>query len=112
MNNITIQRIPAAVQKDRSVLLKIGGELIIQNVGEARQQLMEIMSLCKSVRIELQNVTSLDLAFIQVLVATLHTGSTLQKKVTLEAQLPEELQLIVKNSGFAQLFAPASRPNP
>jgi hypothetical protein len=57
----------------------------------------------KSVRIVLQEIESLDLAFVQVLWSARKTAAMLDKNFTVEGTLPEEIMALLKSAGFEKL---------
>lgn len=82
-----------------TVELVMEGELTLRDVEAAREQIKEGFRY-QQVKITLRHITNLDLAFIQLLAAARNTASMLHRQLTVEANLPDELQTIVKNAGF------------
>lgn len=103
MDTLRIQQIPAAARKGRSVLLKIEGELVTGNAESLRLLLTDLLPEAKSVRIVLQQVESLDLAFVQLLWSARKTATTLDKNFTVEGTLPEEIMVLLRSAGFEKL---------
>jgi anti-anti-sigma regulatory factor len=103
MNTLRIQQIPSAARKGRSVLLKIEGEMVVSNTEPLRQLLADLLPDAKSVRIVLQEVESLDLAFVQLLWSARKTAAALDKNFTVEGTLPGEIMALLKSAGFEKL---------
>lgn len=100
MNTLRIQQIPSVARKGRSVLLKVEGELVLGNAEPLRQLLVDLLPEAKSVRIVLQEVESLDLAFVQLLWSARKTAAKLEKNFTVEGTLPEEIMALLGSAGF------------
>ena len=102
MKRLHIQQIPAAARKGRAVLLKVEGELVVDNVPPVHELLLGVLSEAKSVRLMLQEVESLDLAFVQLLWSARRTAAALNKNFTVEGTLPDELQALLQTAGLGE----------
>ena len=110
MKKLHIQQIPAAARKGRAVLLKIEGELTAGNVPAVQQRLLGVLPEAKSLRIVLQEVESMDLAFVQLLWSARRTAAALGKNFTVEGTLPDELRALLHTAGLDGLPGYAHQP--
>jgi ABC-type transporter Mla MlaB component len=112
MKRLHIQQIPAAARKGRAVLLKIEGELVADNVLPVQTLLLGVLPEAKSVRLVLQEVESLDLAFVQLLWSARRTAAALNKNFTVEGILPDELRPLLQTAGLDGLPTFTHQPAP
>ncbi len=112
MKRLHIQQIPAAARKGRAVLLKIEGELVADNVLPVQTLLLGVLPEAKSVRLVLQEVESLDLAFVQLLWSARRTAAALNKNFTVEGTLPDELRSLLQAAGLDGLPTHTHQPAP
>ncbi len=112
MKRLHIQQIPAAARKGRAVLLKIEGELVADNVPPVQELLLGVLPEAKSVRLVLQQVESLDLAFVQLLWSARRTAAALNKSFAVEATLPDELRTLLQTAGLDGFPAYTHQPAP
>jgi ABC-type transporter Mla MlaB component len=110
MKKLHIRQIPAAARRGRAVLLKIEGELVADNVPPVQELLLGVLPEAKSVRIELQEVQSMDLAFVQLLWSARRTAAALNKNFTVEETLPDELRALLQTAGLDGLPRYAHQP--
>ena len=112
MKRLHIQQIPAAARKGRAVLLKIEGELVAANVPPVQALLLGVLPQAKRVRLVLQEVESLDLAFVQLLWSARRTAAALDKNFIVEGTLPDELRALLQTAGLDGLPAFTHQPAP
>jgi ABC-type transporter Mla MlaB component len=112
MKKLHIRQIPAAARRGRAVLLKIEGELVADNVPPVQELLLGVLPEAKSVRIELQEVLSMDLAFVQLLWSARRTAAALNKNFTVEETLPDELRALLQTAGLDGLPTYTHQPPP
>ncbi len=112
MKRLHIQQIPATARKGRAVLLKIEGELVADNVPAVQTLLLGVLPEAKSVRLVLQEVESLDLAFVQLLWSARRTAAGLNKNFTVEGTLPDELRALLQTAGLDGFPHCAHQPAP
>jgi ABC-type transporter Mla MlaB component len=112
MKRLHIQQIPAAARKGRAVLLKMEGELVADNVPAVQTLLLNLLPEAKSVRLVLQQVERLDLAFVQLLWSARRTAATLDKNFTVEGTLPDELRALLQTAGLDGFPRYAQQPAP
>jgi anti-anti-sigma regulatory factor len=112
MKKLHIQQIPAAARKGRAVLLKIEGELVAGNVPAVQEIVLGVLPEAKSVRLVLQEVESLDLAFVQLLWSARRTAAALNKSFAVEGTLPDELRALLQTAGLDGFPAHTHQPSP
>ncbi len=112
MKRLHIRQIPATARKGRAVLLKLEGELVADNVPAVHELLLGVLPEAKSVRLVLQEVESLDLAFVQLLWSARRTAAALDKNFTVEGTLPDELRALLQTAGLDGFPGYAHQPAP
>ncbi len=81
-------------------IFRFSGQLIINHIEKITALVNEKLSTSKDLQIEIDNPESIDVTFIQLLLAIKATIKANGKKVSINTELKDELRLLVKNSGF------------
>jgi anti-anti-sigma factor len=76
------------------------GDLTIQSAGQVRRVLREALDSCQTIKISLKNIESIDLSCIQIFCAAHKTAFKADKRLALEAALPETAVLAIEQAGF------------
>jgi len=76
------------------------GDLTIQSAGQVRRVLREALDSCQTIKISLKDIESIDLSCIQIFCAAHKTAFKADKRLTLDAALPEAAALAIEQSGF------------
>lgn len=76
------------------------GELTIRNAAAIREELLVELARFNAFHIQLHQVVDLDLAFVQLLLALRETAVTNDKKMTLELDISDDFNVLLKRSGL------------
>ncbi|MBC7923833.1 MAG: STAS domain-containing protein [Ferruginibacter sp.] len=98
MKNATITLQPAS--EKQPVTLRLAGSMTLANAEPIRRQLLELLRQPGRLVIQVDGVTALDVAFIQLLYALRHSARESGKPVDLTLNLTEEQQLLVARAGL------------
>jgi ABC-type transporter Mla MlaB component len=90
----------------KSVLVTLSGELSIQNIVDIKDSLIALLKDYDSMEIVTKKVESFDIACVQIFYALSRSASHLNKKVTYQIDLPEEIQSVIAHSGLQNLLVP------
>ncbi len=83
-------------------VIKITGNLTIENIQEIYQLLTAAIDNTQKVSLIFENVTAVDLSFVQLLCAAHRTAVNAGKSTTLSSLCPEGLKTTVRELGFIQ----------
>jgi len=83
----------------------IEGVLTIQNAAVIRDALLEMLPRFDAIHIQVRQVVDVDLACVQLLLALRKTALVAEKKMTIEMDLSDGFQLLLKRSGLYDLIA-------
>ena len=99
MKNAEIVILPAqAGTKLLKVVLK--GDLTIKNSSEIREQILGNIKDINTLEIQTEEVTSIDLAFYQLLISFKKLFNQSEKNIIISLIIPEELEDLLKNGGL------------
>lgn len=99
-----------SAQKEDIVQLRLGGELTVANGAGLRERLLAAMEASDRVEIDLDQVTAVDLAGLQLLCSAHRTAVEQGKVVTLKDQSAPVLRQVRVSAGF--VFHRSCRFNP
>lgn len=85
----------------RTKRIKLTGELTIQRAAELKETISKSFPKSGKVVLDLQNITSIDLSFLQLLYATQQAVASTGKTFTLSCQSPEVLNRVIEQCGFS-----------
>lgn len=80
------------------------GDLTINNTQKIKKEMLSVMNKFKNINIIVKNVDDLDLSYIQLLYSFYKTALDKRKTVALDMELPDDIKMIVRNSGFDSVF--------
>lgn len=81
-------------------ILTFSGQLIINYIENITEQVKKSVKANNELEINIQNPDSLDVTFIQLLLAIKATFKASEKEVIIKAELKDELVTLIDNSGF------------
>ncbi|TRX71620.1 hypothetical protein [Carboxylicivirga sp. M1479] len=81
-------------------ILRFSGQLIINHIEKITEAVNKLINVNKNLQIEVDNPESVDVTYIQLLLAIKATLSANGKSTEINAELKEEIQTLIKNSGF------------
>jgi anti-anti-sigma factor len=91
-------------ESNKSSLL-FSGDLSVANAAELQQQLLKAAFKVSHIEVKVADVESMDLSFLQLLVAWAKHMKQLGKNLTFDFQLDQEFERIFDESGFRQAFS-------
>jgi ABC-type transporter Mla MlaB component len=94
---INTQKLRTQIE-DSNVFLE--GDLRIAQIGQIRNDLNEVLNRYDTLKVTVRNVTSLDLACIQLLYAFIKTCTQQNKKALLDINLDPDLELLLTKCGL------------
>jgi len=86
---------------ENEVTVVIEKDLSINNIDPIKNELNEIVSKHKTIKVELRNIDNFDLTSVQLLYALKKIPG---KKVEITADIKEDLKNIIINSGFKEII--------
>ncbi|MBR8537044.1 STAS domain-containing protein [Carboxylicivirga sediminis] len=81
-------------------MMRFSGQLIINHIEKITATVKNGLISDKDLQIEVDNPESVDVTFIQLLLALKATLSANGKKVEVNAELSEDIKKLILNSGF------------
>jgi len=84
--------------------LSFSGQLIINHIEKITDIVNEKLSADRDLQMEIDNPESVDVTFIQLLLAITASVKANGKNVTISAELKDELKALIKNSGFSYVL--------
>lgn len=82
--------------------LFLKGALTIEHAGELRQMLIDAFKKTDSVKLNLEDVTEVDLSCLQLLCSAHRTSLDLNKQLLLDGGQPESFQQAIRDAGFTR----------
>ncbi|OFX23556.1 MAG: hypothetical protein A2041_15025 [Bacteroidetes bacterium GWA2_31_9b] len=102
--NFIIKINPSKSKKDNKVEIILENELTIYSIESMQDQILNTLEKHKSISINIQNVSNIDLSFIQFLYSLKITANEQSKQVELFANLTKEIQVLFSSSGISNFF--------
>ena len=90
------------VQKETMIF---SGDLTIQHIHEYRQEMKKALEENKKISIGFEEITSIDLTFLQLLCAFHREGYKKEKTITISTKVPGHLQNIMTTIGFERTIS-------
>lgn len=87
-------------EANKNNTVRFAGSLTIERAAALKMLLMESLNWTDSLHLVCENVTEVDISFLQLLCSAHRTAVKEKKKLTLAGQCPEPLRLAVWEAGF------------
>lgn len=89
------------------------GLLTTRNAAAIKNALTSNLKSCQNLNVVLKNITKIDLAVLQLLIALQKSMASVNKKLLIQIELSEYINTVIQCSGLGQLFlaAPKSMDN-
>jgi len=84
--------------------LIFSGQLTIAQIQKIRDAVGEKINFTKDIQVEIDGPENLDITFLQLLQSLKITAEANKRKFSISATLPNELESLVSNAGFADLL--------
>ncbi len=82
------------------MVVRFSGQLIINHIERITDTVKNSVKTDTDLQVEIDNPESVDVTFIQLLLALKATLSANGKKIEISAELSEDVQKLIQNSGF------------
>ncbi len=89
---------------ENSQKLIVSGELIINHANIIKKEMIELLDYSKNLNIKVTNPSSIDITFIQIVIAIKRTFVKNKLNFDVEGTFSEEVFNLVTNAGFKDLF--------
>jgi len=96
--------------KQKTCTISLEGELTVNNVAGIKGELIHVLEKCDSLQLRIQNVTSTDLSWIQLLQSLRKTCNNSDKNIAISMILNSDVELLLTRAGFGSLLESA-KPN-
>ena len=96
---------------DEGYVLTLKGELTVPHAEALKAMLSESLQGANRVRIELAEVSAVDLSCLQLLCSAHRTAASLGKTLTLGGEIPPMLRQAMKDAGFTRQKGCAFSPH-
>lgn len=104
MRNVIIHAAPIKGSKPKAITISIEGDFNLHNADEIKKQLLQNIKNAQLIAVNLKNITDFDLSSIQILFALHKTIKKLNKDITIDYQLPDELYAVINHCGYTKLL--------
>lgn len=86
------------------IKLNFSGQLTIAQIQKIKDAVGEKVDFTKDIQVEVENPENLDITFLQLLQSLKITAEANKRQFSVSATLPNELESLVSNAGFADLL--------
>ncbi len=93
-----------ASENEKVANIIVQGDVTLRWVGEIKAPLIDALKKYQEFKINFVNMTALDLAGVQTIIALKKSAKQEQKKITTLAELDENTEQLLINNGFSKLF--------
>lgn len=90
-------------KKGKSVVV-MEGEMTIEHAASLRDSLLKSLEGADNIVLDLNNVTTVDLSFLQLLCSAHRTSVKAQKSMEMKSDYPESLKQAVREAGYSRHF--------
>ena len=102
MKDLSISIREKGKKEDRTAEISLEGDLTIAHVDNFRDKLLDVMENYPKMELKVQNVESIDLSIIQLLVSA---GKTMgPEKFRMSAHLSDDLKKLMLHAGFDEVL--------
>ena len=86
------------------IKLNFSGQLTIAHIHKIKDAVSENVDFNKDIEVEVDNPENLDITFLQLIHSLKTTAEANKRQFSVSATLPNELESLVSNAGFADLL--------
>jgi anti-anti-sigma factor len=83
-------------------VLKLDGDLTVERADELKEALLEAIRSVNKVFYNVEGVTSVDLACLQLLCSAHRTAASMNKEFAEQGSRPEVFEEVIESAGFAR----------
>lgn len=98
MENVSIK-----LHDDKSIII-FKGALNINHISAIKAELEELISFENDIEVRLESPDSIDVTFVQLLVALRNSCKAKGSKFTIFSQLSDDVRGLMRNAGLEDLF--------
>ncbi len=91
-------------QSDSNIDIKISGDLIINHIEKIKSSLDEVIDGDKNINLVLDNPSSIDITFIQLIISLIKTSKSSDTDFNFSGIFSDEINGLIANAGFKDLF--------
>ncbi len=91
-------------QSDSNIDIKVSGDLIINHIEKIKSSFDEIIDGDKNINLFLDNPSSIDITFIQLIISLIKTSKSNNTDFTFSGNFSDEINSLIANAGFKDLF--------
>lgn len=102
--NKNIQIIPSKKKGENKVSLVLENELTIFSIEKMREKIIDSVLRYDEIDFQLKNITNMDLTFIQLFYSIKVTSEKLNKKVSFNIDLAEDVKSLFVNSDLYKVL--------
>ncbi len=97
-HSLQINTIPTGIEG----ILTLKGDLTMVSAEETRTALLEAIGQVDALRLDLHDVESADVSFLQLLCAAHRECFLMEKKIIFKGNIPEFLQTLLERAGYSR----------
>ena len=109
MKKETITITTLAADADTTRLL-LEGQLIIRNANAIKSGFIPALHSSQNLEIVFKNITKIDVAVLQLIIALQKSAATLKKKLSLDIESTDYMKSVLQNSGLEKLLITNFKP--
>jgi anti-anti-sigma regulatory factor len=98
-------------KKNKQSELKLSVPLVLKHAESVKADLLNAIEGNDEIVVMSADPLKLDIAGIQVLLAALHTASSMNKKLIFQADLNDETEQLLQHAGFGEFINLFKRPS-
>ncbi|MCK5169816.1 MAG: hypothetical protein KAQ75_08050 [Bacteroidales bacterium] len=99
-----IQVKPSKKKGESSVSIILENELTIFSVESMKDKIIDAVMKYDHIGFELKNVGNMDLTFVQLIYSVKKTAETLNKKVSFDVELSDDIKSLFNNSDLSKVL--------
>lgn len=104
LNNENIQVKPSKKKGEKKVTVVLENDLTIYSVDELKKIIDDLYKKYDDLNFEFKNIKNIDLTFVQLLFSIKQSALNDDKKITLDVDMPEDLELLFNNADIKRVF--------
>jgi len=100
----SIQIKPSKKKGENMASIILENELTIFSIESMKDKIIEAVMKYDHVEFALKNINNVDLTFIQLLYSVKKTAEALNKKVSFDVELPDDIKSLLNNSDLSKVL--------
>lgn len=103
-NDKNIQVIPSKQKGEKKATIILENELTIFTIEKLKNKMLETFEHYDTIEFNLKKVHNIDLTFIQLLFSLKNTAQKRNKKISLQADISEDIRLLLNNADLNKVL--------